>query len=851
MKKSLILCLFGLCAMSASAQQPVSYYLPENTRYHADIPSPELFYGFQIGAMHLTHDKLLRYFETLAQKSERVKLIFTGMTHEKQPLFIAVITSPQNQKNLDKLRKDHLEVLDPTAPSSAVRKDPLVVWLGYSVHGNEPSGANAAPLMAYYLAAGENDDIVQMLDQSIILINPCLNPDGLNRFASWVNSRKSANNNPDLNSVEFSEPWPGGRGNHYWFDLNRDWLWMQHPETKAIIEQFQYWKPHILTDHHEMGSNSTFFFQPGVQSRSNPLVPEANFALTQKIGIYHAQALDAIGSLYFTEEMFDDFYLGKGSAYPDINGSIGILFEQAASRGHLRSTPAGDMSFAFTIRNQVKVSLSTLKASQDLSKELKYNQIDFYHTALKESEKSNVKAYIFGETPDAYRASQMARLLLKHQIRLQALRKPVTFNGVVYEPGKAWVVPLRQLQYRLIRTLFEKNISFSDSTFYDVSTWTLPFAMGVHFEALDEKELSQVSLDAFQFEIPTLQGKISGDPSNVGYLIRPDAYQVHQAIYKLQQESIKILIAQKEFSLYLINQLLTFFPGTLFIPAQNQPIAGFEMHQLLEKMANDFALEVMAVPTSLTWQGPDLGSGSFAQLEMPRILCFGGEGTSSREVGQFWYFLDNQLGIPLTIADIEEVNRIDLSKYNVLLMPGGGFPEPTGAFGERVKEWVRNGGRIIASRSAAGALTRSGLVQLTPVKEDNDSKSPASMPYAERGKTQIGNSIPGTIFQSRLDTTHPLGYGYHRSDLMTFKASTAAYQLNSNPYENAAVYEDKPLVSGYANEKNLKMIAGSAAIQRQSAGSGCVIYFTDDPLFRGYWASTHKILLNAIFWGDI
>jgi len=851
MKKLFLIPLLLLVISVMNAQPAIDYYLPAGTQYDLSVPTPQSYFGFVPGTFHLSYDKLASYMETLASKADRVSLIRTGVSHEGNPMMMLVITSPANQQNLEKLRVDHLCNLDPASSPTAIRRDPLVVWLGYSVHGNEPSGGNAAPLVAYYLAASQSEEVRKMLDQTIVLIDFCLNPDGFNRFASWVNSRKSLVNNPDVNSVEFSEPWPGSRGNHYWFDLNRDWLWMQHPETEARIEQFHRWKPHILTDHHEMGSNSTFFFQPGVNSRSNPLVPPANFALTQKIGTYHAKELDAIGSLYFTEEMFDDYYFGKGSAYPDLNGSIGILFEQASSRGHLRRTEYGVLSFPYTIRNQVITSLSTLKASQDLNRELKYNQIDFYKSALAESSRFALKGYLFGDQHDPYRADLMAGLLMKHQVRLQRIKKPAFINGIHYLPESSWYVPLNQLQFRLIRTLFEEVTQFADSTFYDVSTWTLPYAMGLSFAGIDDKNLARISPEGFVNTIPPIASSMTGDQSQVGYLFTCDPYHLHKALYDLLTQGIRVNVATEPFAAQVNRQSRRFMQGTLFVPVQFQPVDGKTLYRQLGEWAKKYGIDISAVNSAYTVEGPDLGSGSFTQIAMPKVLCLTGEGLASREIGQIWHLLDVKFYIPVTLADVNRADQLNLGDYNTLILVSGSYAQLGTAFSDQLKSWVRNGGKIIALRSAAGFLNREGLMTLKSVRKESSGDNPAITPWADRNNDRIGSSLPGTIFATRLDTTHPLAFGYHQPILSVFRTGSQFYEPSPTAWENVAVYTDQPLISGYVSRKDLKTMAGTSAIQRQKSGRGAVIYFADDPVFRGYWTGQHKMMLNAIFWGNL
>ncbi|MFT6935978.1 MAG: hypothetical protein ACJA1N_000272, partial [Saprospiraceae bacterium] len=415
MKKYLPTLLFVFLLNIAFGQQKeLNYYLPQGITYDESIPTPEEFLGFQIGEWHLTHDQLVFYLKALAAASDRITLEEYARSYEDKPLILLTITSPKNHQNIDAIKAEHAKIANPNESKKLdISKMPTVLYQGYTIHGNEPSGSNAAPLYAYYLAAGEGAEFEEMLENVVVLLDPCYNPDGMHRFSTWVNSHKSlsVNRSTDDKGREYNEAWPQGRTNHYWFDLNRDWLPLQHPESQGRVKKFHEWKPNILTDHHEMGGHSTFFFQPGIPSRTFPLTPQMNQDLTAEIGNYHAKSLNGIGSMYYSKESFDDFYIGKGSTYPDVNGCVGILFEQGSSRGHLKMTKNGVLSFPFTIRNQLTTSISTFQAGYEMREKLLTFQRGFYENALKEAEKDKTKAYVFGDEFDAARVAHFVELL--------------------------------------------------------------------------------------------------------------------------------------------------------------------------------------------------------------------------------------------------------------------------------------------------------------------------------------------------------------------------------------------------------------------------------------------------------
>lgn len=408
MKKLILLITLFSLVVQAQNKVDLSYYLPQNTTYNQNIPTPESIIGHHVGEWHVTHDKLVQYMQTLADASDRITIENRGSTFEGRPILLLTITSPQNHLNINAIQNAHIAATESNTANTTER--PIVVYQGFSIHGNEPSGANAGLLVAYYLAAAESNDVKNLLDNAVILFDPSFNPDGLQRFAYWANTNKSINLNPDPNDREYSEVWPGGRTNHYWFDMNRDWLPVQLPESRARINTFHKWLPNILTDHHEMGTNASFFFQPGIPSRTHPLTPKLNQELTKGIALFHAKALDKIGSLYYSEESFDDFYYGKGSTFPDINGGIGILFEQASSRGHIQESDNGILTFPFTIRNQFTAALSTLEAAKNMRQDILTYQYNFFKNARNEGTKQSNKAIVFGNKKDAARTLSLIHI---------------------------------------------------------------------------------------------------------------------------------------------------------------------------------------------------------------------------------------------------------------------------------------------------------------------------------------------------------------------------------------------------------------------------------------------------------
>ena len=424
----LLCCALAAVAPLAAGAAPAAAAAPEDllpaARYDPAVPRPADVLGWEVGEWHVRHDQLVAYLQAVAAASPRARFEVQGYTYEQRPLPLLILSSPENLARLDDVRRRHLAISEPPYRGDDLDEQPVVVWLGYSIHGNEASGSNAALLVAYHLAAALDGDagggVDELLRHTIVLLDPSLNPDGLGRFAEWANMHRGEVPLGDRDNREHDEAWPGGRTNHYWFDLNRDWLPAQHPETRARLATMRRWRPNLLADFHEMGSDGTYFFQPGVPSRQNPLTPAANLELTRRIARYHADAFDAAGRLYYTEETFDDFYYGKGSTYPDVQGAVGILFEQASARGQLVDTDNGPLSFRQAIRGHVLTSFSTLRAAHDLRGDLLAYQASFFRDAAAAA-RSGAVAYLVADGGDPMRAWQLLELLAAHGIEVREL----------------------------------------------------------------------------------------------------------------------------------------------------------------------------------------------------------------------------------------------------------------------------------------------------------------------------------------------------------------------------------------------------------------------------------------------
>jgi hypothetical protein len=851
MKRSFFIVLCTLCITFVSAQVNLDYYLPEGISYDESIPTPESIIGHRVGEWHITHDKLLLYMNEIARVSDRAILEPYGYTHEGRTLVHLVITSPENHRNLETLQAEHLKLCDPDQSQGMnVDNMPVFLNLGYSVHGNEASAVNSSLLTVYYLAAARGPEIDELLEHAVILVDPSINPDGLVRHSTWVNMHKSMNLVTDPNNRGFNEGWPGGRTNHYWFDLNRDWLLLTQPESRARIKWYHEWKPNVVTDHHEMGSGATFFFQPGITTRVNPLIPLQNVILTKKIAAYFAGGLDDIGSLYYSEERYDDFYFGKGSAYPDINSGIGILFEQAGIRGHARETENGLITFPFTIRNQFNVSLSTLEAGLALRKELLEHQKEFYLSASHEAAKDPVKGYLFGDPYDKAKTFHFIELLQQHQIRVYRLKSDVNARPVRFEKDHAFVVPLNQPQYRMIRTLFEKVTSYQDSTFYDVSAWTMPLYFNMPYqEVRSAKELPALvgeELTTNRF----YEGNVLGGSSSYGYLFRWDEYYTPRTLYAILSKGLRAKVATQEFT-YKDSQFNEKFTcGTIFIPVEGQHLNQEEIYSLLQSLAKQDGIDFFATSTGWTPEGIDLGSGEFASLEKPEILMVIGDGVNSRDAGEIWHQFDQRYHIPLTMVDSRQFSRVSLFDYNTLILTNGLSGDISERELEGLRSWLSAGNTLVAYKDANEWLSRNKVVNLT-FKRSEPFDTSGEVRYVDRSKNYSIQRIPGGFFEAKIDLTHPVAYGYHWSRLPVFKTGTLFAEKSTNPYANPAVYTEDPLICGYISTENLEKLKEAPFVVTHSIGRGSVISILDNTNLRAVCYGTNKIFANAVFFGQL
>ena len=812
-------------------------YLPPDADLDPTVPTPESVLGWEVGDWHVSHDKLLRYLEVLAEASPRISLEVTGRTWEQRPLLLLTITSAANQGRIESLREAHL-----------AGDGPLVLWLGYSVHGNEASGSNAALLTAYYLAAARSAFVDELLADAVVLIDPAINPDGLNRFASWANQNAARMPVGKWETREHSEHWPGGRTNHYWFDLNRDWLPLIHPESRARIVQFQRWRPHVLTDHHEQGRLPGFFFQPGVPSRQNPLTPPQNLELTRALAAYHAEALDAVGQPYFTEEAYDDFYYGKGSTYPDINGSIGILFEQRSIRGRRLDTSNGVETFEMAIANQVTVSRSTLRGAWALRDRLAAYQRGFDDLMRERAARAGFEAWVIGDDGDPQRLRDLLDTFALHGVEFESLAETVHADEQEFRPGAAWVIPVDQDRFGLLQGMLETRTEFADNTFYDVSAWTLPLAYNLPFAKLRRMPKTGETAAASSGTAPREEA--------VAWAVPWNQLAAAPLLQQLLDAEARVRTALKPFTAQTAGGLVAFQPGTLIV---QRGIQDADVLPAIRDLLREAALDgttVASLASTLTAAGPDLGSINFPLLKPVRPLIVGGSGVTAYDAGEQWHLLDQRLGIAVPVVEVQRLGRVDLADYTHILLPDGEYRNLSASDEARIARWIRSGGILVGV--AGGAEWAEGLCYepdpkqcAAEDKESADETAPAPRAYADYDDDRAERVIGGAIVATTVDLSHPLAFGLTRPQLPLFRRGSMTLKPSANPYATPVRYTAEPLLAGFIGPERLDAMRGQPAVIAEREGDGLIVRFANNPVFRAYWRGTERLFVNALYFGQV
>ena len=838
--------ILSICCLLNTYAQGLDYFLPTgNFSYNPNIPTPKQFFGHEIGEQHVSYDLAAAYMKQLAQKSDRIVVEERGRTYQYRPILFLYISSPNNLANLETIRQNHQNLCNHKESDKLnVQKMPVVTWLGYSVHGNEVSGINASLAVAYFLAAAMGSEIDRILNNSVIIMQPGTNPDGIQRFTTWVNNARSFTPVKDPNSREFSEPNPGSRTNHYWFDLNRDWITVQQPESYYRAQVLYAWHPTLFSDFHEHGTTSGMFISPGIESLHNPHLPKDSYEYMTKIAQqFHLKFVNGIGSLTYTKETYDGWFTGCGDALPHLLGGVSFLFEQPTSRGHIQERNGVTLRFADGVRNQAFGSYSTIYAGVEMKDELLNYQRRAYKEAQQEAAKAAIKGYVFSNPDNKSMDIEFHRILKSNNINVYKLNKRVTAGGKTFPEADSYIVPCDQQEYRVMNTIFETNYHYPDSVFYGLSTWTIPLAFSFNYAAIQStagligEKVEQITPNSF--ETPQM--------SDFAYMVELKDFYSYKFLYRLLANEVKVRVGEVPVKLQINGKQRVFDYGTLMIPLSGQKYGKEQLHRLLVEAAKEVPVEVVAVGGS--WGDPiDLGSPRFREIGIPKIALLWGQGASTDMVGSIWHLLDHRMNIPATLLEYTLVgsSNVDLMQYNVIVI-GGNFRFDKTAI-ERLKAWAeRRNNTLIGIGQAFRNLNEIGVTNINTLKRAEQVNTATYMDYATRTDADPNATISGVILDNYLDKSHPIAYGMGANSVNTIKTSINIFSKPIGKYMSPVYYKKSPLLSGCITAKNLKIVAETPSV----LASRNAIFFADDPCFRAHWFGSTRLLLNSFFFREL
>ncbi|MBT8147945.1 MAG: peptidase [Gammaproteobacteria bacterium] len=831
----------------------------DTVQFDESIPRPESVIGHPLGHRITRNDLLVQYLRNLAELSPRISQEVIAHTHEGRPILGLTITSPANHARIDEIRQAHLALNDPDSDQEVTDDMPVITWLNYGVHGAEVSSTDSSMAVAYHLAAAQGPEIEQTLNESVIILVAVFNPDGNSRMSAW--------NHMHGGYVPVSDPehrlhntfWPGGRTNHYWFDLNRQWLIAQHPEPQGWVAKFHQWRPNITVDYHEMGSSSTYYFHPGHPDRTFPYIPERSMELLDQVSDRPRSWLDSEQRLYFNEEGYDNYYIGKGSTYPHMHASMGMLFEQASSVG-LLDTPHGILSFRDNIRTQYRTSLEMIRAGLEMRAELLEFQRDFSRQSLELAEDDDIKGYVFSVPGDKARAFHALELLDRHQIRVNRLNEPVEVGGMEFSPEDSYVVETTQAQYRMVKALFEKITTFEDNTFYDISAWTLPLAFDFDFQPVSSAELRDdvVGPEVYP-EFPTEAAPARAD---YAYMFSWSDYYAPRALYRLLDAELRPKFTLKPLTTDTAAGQVTLPRGSIVVPLgwQGGDLDDEAVHELVSTIAQEDGIVVHAINSGHTVDaGMDLGSRNIAPIEKPTVLLLVGEGISAYDAGEVWHQLDSRMAMPVHMVDKDDIGSLNLSDYTHLVLVGGNHADLADHL-DKIEDWTRGGGTFVGIRqgaewgfenllSDANGSSASDLEQEEEEEEaeEEEGQEQERYDYADKDMVEAEEIIGGSIFEGDLDITHPIGFGIANRSIASLRNTLIAFDPPENPWATLIKVAEDPLLAGFSSSENEEELAGKAMAIAERLGRGSVILFADNPNFRAYFFGTNKLFMNSLF----
>jgi hypothetical protein len=806
----------------------------------AQVLSPEQFLGYKVGTRFTRHHQIVNYFTAIAAaKSDMVKLIPYGKTNEGRDLMVAAIGTAENIKNLEQIRKHNLGLVEGTVQDL---NQPGIVWLSYNVHGNEPASSEAAMLTLFALVDPNNNETKNWLKSTVVMIDPCINPDGRDRYVNWYNNAVGSTYNTDPAAREHMEPWPAGRTNHYNFDLNRDWAWQTQKETQQRIPLYQSWYPQVHVDFHEQGYNAPYYFAPAAEPLHDVLTPWQK-SFQDQIGKNHAKYFDKNNWLFFTKERFDLLYPSYGDTYPMYNGAIGMTYEQGGiSAGLGVEDNSGDtVTLVARATHHFTTSLSTIEISSANRTPLLEN-FKKYFADSRQGTVSDFKTFIM-TAKNANQLEGLANLLKKNNIEFGTLKETdAKFKAFDYytkkeadfvNEGYTLAVNVNQVHSVLARVLLEPVTQVNDSNTYDITAWALPYAYGVHGFA--SKQAMAIE-PGFNVVAP------AATTSAYGYLIPYHSFATAKALAQLLKHNVKVRYAEKAFTMNGRNYEI----GTLVVlKTSNQA----NWSDITKSVCSSLNIEAVAVNTGYAEKGADFGSPDIPIINhAPRVAMLTGEYVAALSAGEIWSFFEQQLNYPITQLTYAQLSRIDLDRYDVLIAPDGQYRDLNSKSNtDKLQAFVRKGGVLIALENAASTLASNADWGIR-IKENAKDEKPSVqklLKYADREKESLKSSIPGAIYKTYMDETHPLGFGTNgtyfslKQDIVLYEPSSTAWNVGS--------FKKDSYITGFAGVKAKAALEEGVLLGVKQIGAGKIIYMADDPIFRNFWEGGKLILTNAVF----
>jgi hypothetical protein len=815
------------------------------------LQSPEQFLRYKLGDRFTPHYRIVEYFKYVSQAaSTMVKLEQYGETYEGRPLYLAYISSPENITKLESIRMNNLRLANSTKDRAAPQEDgTVIVWLSYNVHGNEPSSSEAAMKTLHALVDPGNARTKEWLKNTVVIIDPCLNPDGRDRYVNWFTSVAGNKPNADPQSREHSEPWPGGRTNHYNFDLNRDWAWQTQIETQHRIKKYNEWLPQVHVDFHEQGFNEPYYFAPAAEPFHEVITPWQREFQTM-IGRNNAKYFDQAGWLYFTKERFDLFYPSYGDTYPTYNGSVGMTYEQGGhSRGGLAVVTEDDdtLTLADRLEHHFTTSLATIEVSSQNAVRVQKEFRKYFNDAINVPG-GEFKSIVI-KTDGGDKLQRLRQLLDRNSIEWR-YAGAANLSGLNYSTGKTEsfksdasdiVINMNQPKSNLIRVLFERNSKLSDSATYDITAWSMPYAYGVQAYGL-------TSYIAGTSQANSTANQVTIQPS-YAYAVRWNGLQSAKFLGALLQQKIKARYVEQSFTAKGIE----FEKGSLLITrAANAQVQ--DLHNKVMTAARNSGVDITGIESGFVDKGFDIGSDKVRIINAPKVALLTGSGVGSNAAGEIWHFFEQQLQYPITLINQDELPRVNWKNVDVLIMPDGFYrflsDKPAS---DQLKTWVQQGGKLIALENAVAQLSRGdwgiklkGEDKKEEKKDEKKEDYSVLKRYENRERDYLVSSIPGSVYKVYMDNSHPLAFGY--GDVYyTLKQDDNIYEYFKEGGWNVGVFRKDNYVSGFAGTKTKERLKDGLLFGAQDMGRGHVVYLADDVLFRSFWENGKLLLCNAVF----